>query len=817
MKNYELKEWQMEYGGQRYNCQAPASMYGVLLKEGVIDDPYYRDNEQRLTAWSDNDCTFETVLKADDALLCYKHIYLRFEGIDTIADIILNGKKIASVENMHRTFEFDVKGLLVKGDNNVSVRIHSPLSYMREWQKKHPIPGNRESIDGVAQIRKASYMMGWDWGPELPDMGLWRPVRVIAYNESRLTTPTVRQIHKDGAVRLVCRADAEGNTSQDKVRVTLYAPDGSVVESVDTTPEDEVELFISDPMLWWPNGYGEQPLYRLNFVLETAGEITDEKDLTVGLRTLTVSTAKDCWGNEFCFVVNGEKIFSMGANYIPEDNILSRCSAERTERLIQQCVEANFNTIRVWGGGIYAEDYFYELCDRYGIIIWQDMMIACNCVWLTASREENFVEEFKDNIIRIRHHACIGLFNGNNEIELAMARPSNPRNTPLLVADYLRLYHNLLPELCATLAPDTFYWPSSPSSGQSFDGFPSDENRGDCHYWNVWFDYLPYEEYRKKYFRFCSEFGFESLPEPKTVEAFTKPCDRNLFSPIMLKHQKHRGGNGKMMAYLSDYYLYPNDFMGVVYGSQLVQADAIRTAVEHFRRHRGRCMGSLYWQLNDCWPTASWSSVDGCGRWKALHYAAKRFYAPVLLAAHENGMTVTFNISNETRNEFCGDVILKLKNQAFDVLWENSFSVSLDALQSQDVRTVDFAKMIDGRERDAFLEYTLTDADGKIISRSVHLFVNPKYYRYKKPQIKQSITPTENGLCLHLSSDTFAHRVRLDFGTYEPKMSDQYVNLTCAEGMDIYLEGVTESDAARLTEQFTTFTVYDIAPECYEC
>ncbi len=815
MKCYPLQDWKMTYAGKEYPCRVPASMYGVLLQAGAIEDPYYRDNEKKLTALSDAECRFETVISADAELLAFERLLLRFEGIDTVADIFLNDKKLASVENMHRTFEFDVKEALVCGENTLRVQLHSPLAYMRERQRKHPLPGNAESIDGVAQIRKASYMMGWDWGPELPDMGIWRPVLLVAFGKARLLTPTVQQKHENGTVTLLCRVDIDGQPAGHTAALTLLAPDGETVAAAEVAPAEELALEVPEPMLWWPHGYGEQPLYRLCVELRQGGETVDRKELTLGLRTLTVSTAADRFGNEFCFVVNGERIFSMGANYIPEDNLLSRRSEARTEQLLRSCTEANFNTVRVWGGGFYPDDCFYELCDRLGLIVWQDFMIACNCIWLTESREADLMAEFAENLTRIRHHACLGLINGNNEMEGAMAGPRNPRNTPLLVADYLRLYHNLLPELCESLAPDLFYWPSSPSSCQSYDGNPSDQSRGDGHYWQVWHGWLPYEQYRNTYFRFCSEFGFEALPEPKTLESFTAPRDRNLFSPIMLNHQKCRAGNGKLMAYLSDYYLYPDDFRGVLYGSQLLQADAIRTAVEHYRRHRGRCMGALYWQLNDCWPTVSWSSLDSFGRWKGLHYAAKRFYAPVLLSAHEVGNTVTFNLSNEQRSEFCGKLILKLKARDFSVLWEEETPLCRGKLSAADVRTVDFTELLGGREREVYLEYTLTDAEGALLSQAVHLFVRPKYFSYRKPTITHTLRATEGGLLLHLQSDCFAHRVRVDFGEYEPKMSDRYVNLTSPDGCDILLEGVAEQDIEALSRAIEYFTVYDIAPACY--
>ncbi len=817
MVKQELSKWRFQMDGDAaIACTVPCSMYSILLENNKIDDPFFRSNEKQLTALSERDCSFETSFAVDASILANEHVLLRFDGIDTIAEIILNGRRLGYTENMHRGYEFDVRERLLVGENTLTVRISSPLRYMREWQKKHYLAGNGQSIDGVAQIRKASYMMGWDWGPELPDMGIWKPVSLIAYNQGRLGTPAFRQFHRDGRVDLLCKTDFEGNSDALKTRFTLTSPNGDMTWTCEADIDGEAWIRVEEPQLWWPRGYGEQPLYTMTAtLLSDSGEVLDEKSYRLGLRTVTVSTAKDRWGNEFCFVVNGEKIFSMGANYVPEDNLLSRMSYERSEKLIRQCVDANFNMIRVWGGGFYPHDYFYDLCDRYGLLIWQDCMIACNCIWLTPSREENMMAEFRENILRLRHHASLALINGNNEVEEAMASGKPPRNTPVLLADYVRLYHNLLPELCEELTPDTFYWPSSPASTQYFDGKPGDENYGDAHCWTVWHGRKPYEYYRERYFRFCSEFGFEALPEPKTVDSFTEARDRNLFSPVLLTHQKCSGGNGKLMSYLSDYYLYPQSFMGVIYGSQLLQADAIRTAVEHFRRHRGRCMGSLYWQLNDCWPTVSWASLDGAGRLKALHYAARKFYAPVLLSAHENGTHVVFNLSNEQRSIFKGSVVLTVRTPDFKTVWSETVAVEQGALSSCDIRSMDFAEIVAGREDECYLTFALLDANGKQLSESVLLFVRPKFFAYRKPKLTATVTGTAPNLTLHLDSNTFAHKVRLDFGDLEPEMGDQYVSVTSERGVDIALtvaEGVT---AAEIEEKVSFFTVYDIDPTCY--
>ena len=382
--------------------------------------------------------------------------------------------------------------------------------------------------------------------------------------------------------------------------------------------------------------------------------VLDVWERTIGLRTVTVCTDADEWGNQFAFVVNGQKIFAMGANYIPEDNLLGHLSEERSERLIRDCARANFNCIRIWGGGYYPEDYVYDACDRYGILVWQDLMFACNVYDLNDEFEANILAETADNVKRIRHHACLGLWCGNNEMEWGWrdwGRLEGHR--PKYKADYTKIFEMLLPRLVKQVDDQTYYWLSSPSSGGSFDD-PNDFNRGDNHYWEVWHSNKPFTEYRDFYFRFCSEFGFQSFPGKKTLDSFSLPEDQNIFSEVMESHQKNGLANTKIFSYISGYYKYPKDMESIAYISQILQLKAIQYGVEHWRRNWGRCMGSIYWQLNDCWPVASWASIDYYGRWKALHYGAKRFYARFMATACEKeelSTEIDYYIHNESFEE----------------------------------------------------------------------------------------------------------------------------------------------------------------------
>ena len=711
-----LNNWKMTCGEYKdLECSAPCSMYSVLLEHELIEDPFYGINEEKATLLSDLDCIFETEFTLDKETLDREYIELKFLGVDTICDIIVNGNTIDSVKNMHREYVYDVKNYVVKGKNNIRLELSSPVEYFKKMNNKHYLYTNGDTIAGAAHLRKAFYMSGWDWGPCLPDMGIWRPVVIEAYDGDKITDVYVKQNHKNNKVIL----DIEVETAHAK-GYDLYAEiDGKEIVLKDGKGKVEIE----NPKLWWVRGYGEQFLYPLTVKMVKNAEVLDVKTQRIGLRTLTVSTMTDETGSEFCFVLNGVKIFSMGANYIPQDNLLSRINPNRTKKLIESAIDANFNTLRIWGGGYYPEDEFYHLCDEYGIMVWQDFMVACCNVWLTEDMKAEFVAEAMYNVKRFRNHASLAILCGNNEMEEAVVN-WGIGNSQLVKDDYIELYERILPEICKKYAPETFYWSASPSSGGGFDD-PTCETRGDVHFWKVWHGGVPFTEYRKHKFRFCSEYGFESYPSIKTIKSFCKKEEMNCFSRVMENHQKCKGGNKKILMYLADNYLYPTSFESLVYASQLLQADAIKYGVEHFRRCRPYCMGSIYWQFNDCWPVASWSSVDYFGRYKALHYAAKKFYAPVAMGLFFEKNNLTVNISNETMDDFEGEVRIFQSDANFNVICSYTKEISVKALSSTDVFSEEFVtKNIYGE----YIYSELYDKNGNFIMRQTELFVPPKHF-----------------------------------------------------------------------------------------
>ena len=770
-------EWMLEIpgcaatAGLAIPASVPGSVYSALLDNGKMDDPFWRANELDALKIMEQDFIFTRTF--DVELPECKQFLLICEGLDTICDIELNGLLLGNAENMHRTWEFDVSKVLKKEGNLLKLTFHSPTKAIAERYDAVPTDGSGDAMRGFSQLRKAHCMFGWDWGPRLPDAGIWRDIYLAGVSQQRLDSVYITQRHSDGEVELCF--DVETSGGDGPVAITVTSPDG------ETFRGDGGPIIIKNPLLWWPNGYGAQPLYSVR--AEVSG---DAKEMRIGLRTLTVKREHDEWGESFAFTVNGLSIFAMGGDYIPQDSILSRMTPETIRALLEDCAAANFNAIRVWGGGIYPPDAFYDICDELGLIVWQDFMFACAIYELTPDFEDNIRAEFIDNIKRIRHHASLGLWCCNNELEWQYDHDAYVI-TPKQRADYTRIFGYIIPKTLREYDPNTFHWPASPSSGGDFDE-PNDENRGNVHYWDVWHGGKPFSAYREFYFRFCSEFGFQSFPDIKTIRAFTEEGDRNVFSRVMEMHQRNANANGRIMNYLAGTYLYPHSFELLLYASQLLQADAIRYGVEHWRRNRGRCMGAIYWQINDIWPVASWASIDYFGRWKALHYFAKRFFAPVLLSCHETGemserpspvsepapirKAARFSIANETAAEVSGIVYWSLRDPAANILRSGEISVTAGTYSSQWLDEMDFS---DCDELSNYVSYEFVTHDG-VISSGTALFCMPKHYKFKDPQLQVS----RSGDTVTVTASAFAKSVELYSDEDDFLLTDNFFDINSA-------------------------------------
>jgi len=810
--------WRMRRVGEGAWVDAivPGSVYADLLSTGRIEDPFYRDNEPKARDVSLEDFEYERTFAPGEDLLRCDRVLLCCEGLDTLCTVSLNGRAVATTDNMHRRYEFDVKRQIAPGSNTLQALFRSPTRFVTAAQEKNPLWGVVNAIPGFPHLRKAHFMFGWDWGPQLPDMGIWRSISLKGYRSGRIADLYVTQRHETGKVSLGARIRTDiWGEGEHVLAMKVVSPAGKelVKDTVVSGDETRVEIVVDDPDLWWPNGLGEQPLYRLEARLLRGAETLDERSLSIGLRTMAVRREKDEWGESFEFRVNGVSFFAMGADYIPEDNVLSRVGAESTERLIADCVEANFNCIRVWGGGLYPDDRFFDLCDRYGLVVWHDLMFACAVYDLTKDFAQSIKKEAEDNIRRIRHHACLGLWCGNNEMEMGWVDWDFPK-IPKLKGDYIKQFEVLLADVAAETDPQTFYWPSSPSSGGSFDD-PNAENRGDVHYWEVWHGGKPFTAYRDFFFRFASEFGFQSFPSAKTVAAFTLPGDRNIFSRIMECHQKNGEANGKILYAISENFKYPKDFDSLLYASQLLQAEAIKYGVEHWRRNRGRCMGAVYWQLNDCWPVASWSSVDYFGRWKALHYFAKRFFAPVLLSVHDSGDKAAFNVSNETRGDCRAELAWSLRDNRSKTIREGLVAFDVAPLEARQIAAVDLADSLREEEtrRAVYLEYSLV-REGKTLQTGTLLFVKPKHFEFLDPAISVEASEKEELFLLRVSAKAFAKYVELELAAADCVFSDNYFDLSAGEDrlIEIRKDRISPRLAlGELRDQLRVRSMYDLA------
>lgn len=798
--------WTLDIPGSAFPqipATVPGSVYHDLLTAGQIPDPFYRDNENEALKIMDNDFVYSRSFTVPVSLLENDAVVLHCDGLDTLATVTVNGTVVGTAKNMHRTYEFDVKDVLKAGENEITVKFDSPTRFIKAAYAESRADGSTDAMVGFPLIRKAHCMFGWDWGPRLPDAGIWRSISILGIQTARIRDVYVKQHHEGGKVTLEVDTHITEITGSAPVTVKVTAPDGTVF----TAQGEKALIEIENPQLWWPNGLGEQPLYTVEVTL---GDGLDSWCRRIGLRTLTVTRKKDQWGESFSHCVNGVDVFAMGADYIPEDNLLPRVNPQRTRRLLEDAKAANMNCIRVWGGGYYPEDYFYDTCDELGLLVWQDFMFACAVYNLTEDFEENIKAEFVDNIRRLRHHASLALWCGNNEMEQFVAYGewvSSLRQK----ADYIKMYEYILPKVLKEEDPQTFYWPASPSSGGSFDE-PQDPNRGDVHYWDVWHGLKPFTDYRNYLFRYVSEFGFQSFPCMQTIESFTAPEDRNVFSYVMEKHQRNASANGRIVSYLSQMYLYPSSLSNLVYASQLLQAQAMQYGVEHWRRNRNdeHCMGAVVWQLNDCWPVASWASIDYFGRWKALHYYEKRFFAPVLISCHEEGIlsqntnvnaepfdlkkTAQLNVSNETLKPFTGKANWALRRPDASIIESGSFDVEVAPMSAVWMPKQDFS---DRATYDCYYSYELVDSQGSPVGEGTVFFCAPKHFHFADPQLEAHMEGDE----IVVTAKAYARSVELMAGA-DTLLSDNYFDMNAGTKRVKILRGQASQVTAR--------SVYDI-------
>ena len=781
-------DWQFRQVGQEawHPALVPGCVHLDLMAAGLIPDPFYRDNELRVQ-WVENESwEYRKELKVAVPVSNKAHVELVAQGLDTFATIFLNDQKVGEADNMFRTWRFDLKPFIHAGLNELVIRFDSPVRRAQALEANLPykLPG------GSPHIRKAPYHFGWDWGPRLVTSGIWRPLAIEAWEGVRLGELEITQESMERN-RFLLRTKTEvlADRSQEvAIKASIQGKKPfTQSESVRLKPGsnfNEKSFNIINPDLWWPAGMGGQNLTTVRIDVLQKGRLLDSVEKRIGFRTLALEQKEDSWGRSFQFVVNGVPFFAKGGNWIPADSFPSRVSRQKYEALLRDCVAANMNMLRVWGGGIYESPDFYDLCDELGLVVWQDFMFACAMFPGDQAFLENVEAEAESIVRALRHRPALGLWCGNNECEEGWFHWGWKEQLPAAVwDDYEKIFHQILPRTVERLDPGRAYWPSSPHSEKV--GDPRSELSGDMHYWGIWHGKEPFTEYRKKSHRFFSEFGFQSFPLIETVEMFTLPQDRNIASPVMEQHQKHPEGNLLILQYMLDQYRLPKDFASLLWVSQVLQAEGMKIAVEHFRSQMPRIMGALYWQVNDCWPVASWSGIDYYGNWKALHYYAKRFYGPVLIVPIDDEKDLKVYAISDLDQPLDAELHLGVYTYEGTVVQEGKTPLRIDPRTSRLAVSKPLEELKSGLPpNEIYLLCELKKGD-TTLSSNIHHFSPLKRVDLPQPEIRAEVLAEEGQLVVRLQTSKFAKDVYLSAPGIRGRFSDNFLDLVPGRSYEV--------------------------------
>jgi len=756
-----------------YPAIVPGSVHTDLLANKVIDDPFYRDNEQKQQWIGKTDWEYRTTFKVTSQLLARKNLELVFEGLDTYADVYLNDKLLLKADNMFRTWRVNCSGLLTSGDNTLRISFRSPINEILPLmaKMKYQLPASNDQGEKTSPFtRKAPYQYGWDWGPRFVTSGIWRPIVLEGWDSGRVSDLHIdqKQVNKDQA-SLTARVDVVSAITGDAQLIIEDSAHKLVVAKqtiklASGQNHFDLDFVVAKPALWWPNGLGAHPITTFKARLVIDGKTADEKSVRTGLRSLQVRQEKDDWGLSFTFIVNGVPVFAKGANWIPADSFPTRITNEKYRWLLKSAADSNMNMLRVWGGGIYEGDEFYNLADEMGILIWQDFMFACSMYPGNQEFLDNVRAEAEDNVRRLRNHPSIAIWSGNNEIEGAWMNWGWKQNLPASIwDDYQKIFDGVLKETCASLDPGRLYWPSSPHGGLPDD--PNSLKSGDTHSWKVWHFAAPFTDYQKEFPRFMSEYGFQSFPQIETVESYALADEHDIQSAVMMAHQRHPRGNQLIKEYMLREYAAPKDFESFLYVSQILQADGIKVGAEHLRRIMPRNMGSLYWQLDDCWPVASWSSIDYTGRWKALQYFAKRFYAPVLISPHVDGDNLNFFVVSDLPQPEKATMNVELRDLEGNKLATFNKELTVFPVMSRSYFSLPVKSLLENRDAKNLLVYCELVVNGKTVSTNEYFFEPFKNLSLPTAQVKVDAVSIPNGYKLTVTSNKLAKAVYLSSKT----------------------------------------------------
>lgn len=782
------------------NATVPGSVHVDLLNENKIQDPYYRLNEKDQQWIGESDWEYKTVFKVSKELFDQQNVSLLFEGLDTYADVYLNNEKILSSDNMFRTWEVDVKSKIKVGENQLRVYFHNVFKVNRpkydnaEYRLQAFRNNDQADIKLNLYSRKAGFHYGWDWGPRLVTSGIWRPVSLRAWSDFKIDNTYFRQSKVTAEKAEISVEYTISSKSQTTVELAI-STDGNVllkqqVELNVGVNKITLPLIIETPKLWWTNGLGEQPLYIFVSTITSKDGLTDKTTNRIGIRSLEVVHDNDKFGKSLFVKLNGVPVFVKGANYIPQDNFQSRVTKDRYKHIIGSAKAANMNMLRVWGGGIYEEDTFYNLCDEQGILVWQDIMFACGMYPSDDLFLNNVRNEVIDNVTRLRNHPSLALYCGNNEVEIAWyswgwKELYDSETQKKYEADLKKLFYQTIPEAITVADPDRYYHPSSPIAGI---GENRPKENGDTHYWGVWHGREPFKNFEKNVSRFVSEYGFQSYPEFSSIKKFSIKEDWFLESDVMHSHQRCMADEGKdidygnrlIQGYLDSNFNKPKDFENYIYVVQALQAKGVKMAIETHRRNRtdNFCMGTMYWQINDCWPVASWASIDYYGKWKALHYQVKKAYSQVLVTHFENDKNLgVFVVSDELKAVNNAEINIQILDFKGNQLYSQSQVVTLVPNTAQQYLSVKLDEALSKADKQTAYALTTVKLGDNVLSENRYYFDDDKNLKLPKAQIKFTSKKVAAGYEITLSSDTAAKYVLIELDNDDAFISDNYFDL----------------------------------------
>lgn len=778
------------------DAKVPGTIHQDLLNHNRIPNPFYGMNEEAVQWVENEDWMYRTSFVVTEELLNRDAAVLELDGLDTYADVFLNGALILRSDNMFVGHKVPVKSVLRKGENRLLIRFRSAVKEaLPQWETNgfdYPADNDHSSKRVSIYTRKAPYSYGWDWGIRLATCGIWRPVRLVFSDVARIEDYYVRQASVSASKADVDnRLEITNVTSQPvsallKVAYHYSANDTKEVQKqIELRPgENTVSLpvMIDNPYLWMPNGWGEPSLYKFTASVSVDGVEVASQERQVGLRSIRVVMEDDEHGKSFYFEVNGHPMFAKGANFIPDDALLPNVTTERYKRIFEDVKAANMNMLRVWGGGIYENDKFYDEADRNGILIWQDFLFACT----TYPHDPLFLKrveaEAEYNIKRLRGHASLAMWCGNNEIyEGVRYWGWKNKYTSEAFAEMNRgydiLFRQLLPDMVKRFDSDRFYMHGSPYEANW--GRPESWKIADSHNWGTWYGRKPFESFDSEIPRFMSEYGFQAFPEMKTIRTFAEKNDFELESPVMNAHQKATIGNALIKQTMGLYYKVPAKFEDLVYVGLVLQGQGMRHGIEAHRRNRPYCMGSLFWQLNDSWPVVSWSSIDYYGNWKAMQYQSQRAFAPVLINAIKEGDDLcVYLISDELQDR--DDVRLTVELMDFDGKSHGKWTYS--GKLSANTSMLFLKKRVDEflSKQDAatsFLRFTLKAKNGAALADEVFYFAYPKDQKLPEARIETSVKRRGEAIEMTLKADKLARDIFIEVPVQGVRFSDNFFDL----------------------------------------